>query len=99
MKSFHRREADCIHQGKLLISVQPDNIERFSLFSLPDTVNPRLTFVECFNNLERGRVSNAVEKQRVRFRNNVVGSKQFYVFPNELMDDANRCFVIRISYC
>ena len=75
MESFHCCKADRVHQGKLFISVRPDNIERFSLFSLPDAVNPRLAFIEFLNNPKRCYMSNAVEKQCMRFRNNVVGCK------------------------
>ena len=75
MEPLHCRKTDCIYQRKLLIGIRFDNFERSSLFSLPDTVNPRLAFVEFLNNQKRCCMSNAVEKQCVRFRNNVVGSE------------------------
>ncbi len=75
MEPLHCRKADCIDQRKLLIRVCSDNLQRFSLFSLPDTVDPSLAFVEFIKNPERRCVSDAVEKQRMRFRNNVVGGE------------------------
>ena len=75
MESFHRRKADRIHQGKLFISIRPDNSKRSSLLSLSDTVDTCLAFVKFLDNPKRCCVSDAVEKQRMGFSNDIVGSK------------------------
>ena len=87
MESFHRRKTDCVYQRKLLISVHSDELECFSLLNFSDTVDPCLTFVEFLNNLTRYCISDAIEKQRVCFRNDIVGSKKLCTFPDKLVDE------------